>query len=83
MSQLCRSAVLLALSPRAIAAMSRTSVTAGEHLEASGRWVVDRDHGQQFKAEEHKTAHPASAEGIERYLASGPLRALGRRLNHG
>ena len=25
---------------------STTSVTAGEHLEATGRWVVDRDHGQ-------------------------------------
>ena len=24
-----------------------TSITAGEHLEAKGRWIVDRDHGQQ------------------------------------
>ena len=24
-----------------------TSVTAGEHVEASGRWVIDRQHGQQ------------------------------------
>jgi exodeoxyribonuclease V alpha subunit len=29
-----------------------TSVSAGEHLEATGRWVVDREHGQQFKADE-------------------------------
>ena len=53
---------------------STTSVTAGEHLEAAGRWVVDREHGQQFKADELKTTHPASAEGIERYLASGAIR---------
>ena len=29
-----------------------TSVTAGEHVEANGRWVIDRQHGQQFKADE-------------------------------
>ena len=57
-----------------------TSVTAGEHLEATGRWVVDRDHGQQFKADELKTAHPASAEGIEKYLASGAIRSIGPKL---
>src|SRR4051812_38807763 len=47
---------------------STTSVTAGEHVEASGRWVIDRQHGQQFKADELKTTHPASAAGIEKYL---------------
>src|SRR5512143_242249 len=57
-----------------------TSVSAGEHLEATGRWVVDREHGQQFKADEIKTAHPASAEGIERYLASGAIRSIGPKL---
>jgi exodeoxyribonuclease V alpha subunit len=57
-----------------------TSVSAGEHLEASGRWVVDRDHGQQFKADELKTTHPASAEGIEKYLASGAIRSIGPKL---
>jgi exodeoxyribonuclease V alpha subunit len=59
---------------------STTSVTAGEHLEATGHWVVDREHGQQFKAEQLKTAHPASAEGIEKYLASGAIRSIGPRL---
>ncbi len=48
-----------------------TSVSAGENFEASGRWVIDREHGQQFKADALKTTHPASAEGIEKYLASG------------
>ena len=36
-----------------------TSVTAGEYVEASGRWVIDREHGQQFKADELKTTRPA------------------------
>jgi len=56
------------------------SVSAGEHLEASGKWVVDREHGQQFKADELKTTHPASAEGIEKYLASGAIRSIGPKI---
>lgn len=59
---------------------STTSVTAGEHVEASGRWVIDREHGQQFKADEMKTTHPASAEGIVKYLASGAIRSIGPKL---
>ncbi len=59
---------------------STTSVTAGEHVEASGHWVIDRQHGQQFKADELKTTHPASAEGIEKYLASGAIRSIGPKL---
>ncbi len=59
---------------------STTSVTAGEHVEANGRWVIDRQHGQQFKAEELKTTHPASAQGIEKYLASGAIRSIGPKL---
>src|ERR1700730_12817688 len=59
---------------------STTAVTAGEHLEASGRWVIDRQHGQQFRADELKTTHPASAEGIEKYLASGAIRSIGPKL---
>ena len=59
---------------------STTSVTAGEHVEAAGQWVVDREHGQQFKADELTTTHPASAEGIEKYLASGAIRSIGPKL---
>jgi len=59
---------------------STTSVTAGEHVEASGCWAIDRQHGQQFKADELKTTHPASAEGIERYLASGAIRSIGPKI---
>ena len=59
---------------------STTSVTAGEHVEAIGRWVVDQQHGQQFKSDELKTTHPTSAEGIEKYLASGAIRSIGPKL---
>jgi exodeoxyribonuclease V alpha subunit len=59
---------------------STTSVTAGEHVEASGRWVIDPQHGQQFRADQLKTTHPASAEGIEKYLASGAIRSIGPKI---
>lgn len=59
---------------------SLTAVHAGEHLEATGTWVVDRQHGQQFKADDIRTARPTSAKGIERYLASGAIRSVGPQL---
>jgi exodeoxyribonuclease V alpha subunit len=42
--------------------------------------VIDREHGQQFRADTLHTAHPASAEGIEKYLASGAIRSVGPKL---
>ncbi len=57
-----------------------TSVTAGEYLTASGSWVVDRQHGQQFKATNIQTSRPTSADGIQRYLASGAIRCIGPQL---
>ncbi len=57
-----------------------TAVTAGEHVEARGRWTVDANHGPQFKADEIRTSHPTSAAGIERYLASGAIRSIGPQL---
>ena len=53
------------------------SVTAGEWLVAEGRWVRDREHGLQFKASTMKTVPPTTAEGIERYLASGLVKGIG------
>jgi len=51
-------------------------ISAGEWVTASGDWVNDRTHGQQFKARFLKTAAPNSVESIEKYLASGMIRAL-------
>ncbi len=53
------------------------SVSAGEWVEAEGRWVVDREHGQQFKAFTLRTTQPNSVEGIEKYLGSGLIRGIG------
>src|SRR5690348_979187 len=53
------------------------SISAGEWITASGEWVNDRTHGQQFKARFLRTSPPTSADGIEKYLASGMIRGVG------
>jgi exodeoxyribonuclease V alpha subunit len=53
------------------------TIAAGEWITASGQWVNDRTHGQQFKARFLRTSPPTSAEGIEKYLSSGMIRGVG------
>jgi len=53
------------------------AISAGEWITASGDWVNDRTHGQQFRARFLKTSEPTSVEGIERYLSSGMIRGIG------
>ena len=53
------------------------AIAAGEWITATGNWVNDRTHGQQFKARFLKTSMPTSVDGIERYLASGMIRGIG------
>ena len=53
------------------------SVTAGEFLDADGTWIVDREHGRQFKAEQLRIAAPSTPEGIEKYLGSGVIKGVG------
>ena len=52
-------------------------VAAGEWITASGEWVNDRTHGQQFKARFIRSSAPSSIEGIEKYLGSGMIRGIG------
>src|SRR3974377_725420 len=53
------------------------TICAGEWMTAAGDGVTDPIHGQQFKARFLKPAAPTSAEGIEKYLASGMIRGIG------
>ena len=53
------------------------AISAGEWITASGEWVNDRTHGQQFKAQFLRTSAPTSAEDIEKYLSSGMIRGVG------
>ena len=56
---------------------SLPSVSAGEWLTAQGRWVQDREYGQQFRAEMLTSTPPTSKEGIEKYLGSGMVKGVG------
>ena len=40
------------------------TISAGEWITASGEWINDRTHGQQFKARFMRTSAPTSIEGI-------------------
>src|SRR5579872_1248993 len=53
------------------------NVTAGEHVEAVGAWVLDREHGEQFKADELRCTPPHTSQGIEKYLGSGLVKGIG------
>src|SRR4030095_13564106 len=52
-------------------------ISAGEWVTASGEWINDRTHGQQFKAKFLKTSEPTSLDGIEKYLGSGMISGIG------
>jgi exodeoxyribonuclease V alpha subunit len=53
------------------------TIGAGEFVQASGLWVNDRTHGVQFRADFLRSAPPTTAEGIEKYLASGMIKGIG------
>jgi exodeoxyribonuclease V alpha subunit len=53
------------------------SAVAGEYFEATGEWVFDREHGEQFKAAELRCTPPHTAQGIEKYLGSGLVKGIG------
>ncbi len=53
------------------------TISAGEWITASGEWINDRTHGQQFKARFLRTSAPTSIDGIEKYLSSGMIRGIG------
>jgi exodeoxyribonuclease V alpha subunit len=53
------------------------TISAGEWITATGEWVNDRSHGQQFKARFLRTSAPTSIDGIEKYLSSGMIRGIG------
>ena len=53
------------------------SVTAGEMLRLTGRWVHDKKFGYQFRAESYESTMPATLVGIERYLGSGLIKGIG------
>ena len=56
------------------------AVWEGEEVSATGVWVTDKVHGRQFKADEIVCVAPKSLAGIEKYLASGLIKGIGKVL---
>ena len=56
------------------------AVWEGEDVCATGEWVTDKVHGRQFKADTITCVAPKSLVGIERYLASGLIKGVGKVL---
>ena len=50
----------------------------GETLKAEGRWVRHKQHGVQFQASQLACYPPATSAGIERFLASGMIKGIGK-----
>ena len=58
------------------------AVWEGEDVKAERQWVTDKVHGRQFKADNITCVAPKSIVGIERYLASGLIKGIGKVLAH-
>jgi exodeoxyribonuclease V alpha subunit len=52
----------------------------GEWVKLQGRWTTHPQHGRQFNAEQCYQSLPASSEGIKRYLGSGLIRGVGKKM---
>ena len=59
-----------------------TAPIPGERLRLSGRWTNHPRFGRQFAVETYESSAPATAEGIERYLASDLIPGIGSELAH-
>ncbi|MDA3798833.1 MAG: ATP-dependent RecD-like DNA helicase [Kiritimatiellae bacterium] len=53
------------------------AIVAGEFISATGDWIVDKQHGRQFKADHIKNTPPSSLKGIEKFLSSGLIKGIG------
>ncbi|MGD8847993.1 MAG: ATP-dependent RecD-like DNA helicase [Desulfobacteraceae bacterium] len=49
----------------------------GTVLKMKGQWTEHPKFGRQFKAMEIETRQPVTAEGIEKFLGSGPIKGIG------
>lgn len=55
-------------------------IQTGDTLRFAGHWVQDKKWGEQFRANSYKVVSPATLEGIKRYLASGLIRGVGKKM---
>ncbi len=53
------------------------SITEGEHLTLTGKWVDHAKFGRQFEVAVYRVSAPATLVGMEKYLASGLIHGIG------
>ena len=53
------------------------NIVPGEWVQADGSWIMDREHGRQFRSEVLQTSPPDSVEGIKKFLGSGLIKGIG------
>ncbi len=56
------------------------AVEPGESLRLSGAWENDARYGRQFRVTSYQPVTPSTLVGIERYLGSGLVRGIGKKL---
>ncbi|MBM93781.1 MAG: ATP-dependent RecD-like DNA helicase [Legionellales bacterium] len=49
----------------------------GEHIECTGQWSHHSKYGRQFQCSHIRMIPPSTAEGMEKYLASGLVKGIG------
>src|SRR5574344_2950991 len=52
----------------------------GQHIEADGCWDKHPDFGLEFKAETCRISLPGTAEGLKRFLGSGSIPGIGKKI---
>ena len=52
----------------------------GERVQAYGGWTQHARFGRQFSITTYQSVKPGSAEGIERFLASGAIKGIGKAM---
>lgn len=54
-------------------------VAAGQTVELTGKWEMNKEHGRQFRLDSCKFSLPATREGLIRYLSSGVIKGVGEK----
>ena len=58
----------------------RVKTFLGESVELSGSWGEHAKFGRQFRAEVCQAIKPSTTDGVERFLASGAVRGIGKTM---
>ena len=54
-------------------------ISVGETIRAQGHWETHQSYGEQFKVDYYEKELPTSAASMEKYLASGSIRGIGKK----